>query len=124
MNKATIIGLTLAAALALGVYVVIQNVVFGDRDLQRLRKQIDNTISTKATDVSQCALMPLGAKPCGGPWEYLVYSKQSTDEGFLIELTSEYYTLDERLNADKTSDCLPAQKPSVTLNDGECIASQ
>lgn len=22
---------------------------------------------------SQCAYMPLGVKPCGGPWEYLIY---------------------------------------------------
>src|SRR2546422_474970 len=40
----------------------------------------DLTQNRTCQDTSECAALPLGSKPCGGPWTYLVYSKSTVDE--------------------------------------------
>ena len=40
-----------------------------------LRTEIESIASNRACmDGSDCSFVPLGSKPCGGPWDYLVYS--------------------------------------------------
>jgi len=73
-------------------------------------------------DLSSCASMAFGAKPCGGPWEYLVYCVDSVDEAALQRQVDEYYELNEQYNMDNgiVSDCAEVGEPTLELVDGEC----
>jgi len=55
-----------------------------------LDQQILNLIGVPTcVDVSSCASMAIGVKPCGGPWRYLVYSRAVTDEEALAAVVDE-----------------------------------
>src|SRR5690625_5406363 len=64
---------------------------YGDEQLQEIKSRIERVVGLRADEASQCRAMPIGAKPCGGPWAYFVYSASSTDEEVLKELVSAYY---------------------------------
>jgi len=71
-----------------------------------------------------CYSVGIGAKPCGGFWEYIVYSSSIDVIAFLskIETTNE---LEEQYNKKYSvpSDCFMAAPPkSVTCEDGKCSA--
>jgi hypothetical protein len=38
-------------------------------------------------DPAECAALPLGSSPCGGPWSYLVYSRSTVNETELLAMT-------------------------------------
>lgn len=66
-------------------------------------------------DDSQCRVMPLGAKPCGGPEAYVAYSTARTDERQLEALASRYREArsarNQRLGL--VSDCSVVPEPAV-----------
>lgn len=75
------------------------------------------------TDSSECASLPLGSKPCGGPWRYLVYSKTRVHE---IELQAKAIQLalyEEEYNREyrrmSTCELAPTADPAC-VND-ECV---
>lgn len=77
----------------------------------------------RAAKVSQCRFIGVGAKPCGGPWNYLVYSTMQTDETGFIKLVNEFYIIDRKYNEELRliSDCADTTPPSETyLEDGIC----
>lgn len=65
------------------------------------------------SDQFECRYVAFGSKPCGGPWEYLVYST-SIDTTELVALVSDYNDQEERynLNCGAVSDCLAVQPPT------------
>jgi hypothetical protein len=77
-----------------------------------------------ASQLSQCKLIAFGAKPCGGPWSYLVYSTANTNESRLLELVSEFNQLEEKMNEELgiASLCNLTTKPTVGLAGGVCTA--
>ncbi|MAZ66235.1 MAG: hypothetical protein CMF25_03925 [Kangiellaceae bacterium] len=71
---------------------------------------------------SQCKTLAFGAKPCGGPWEYLVYSERDVDEALLIQTAEEYNRVDEEY-AQLTiaiSTCDEAIEPVLACIDSVC----
>jgi hypothetical protein len=76
------------------------------------------------SDVSDCAAVAFGSKPCGGPWEYLVYSTATVDPGTLAEMVSEYNELDALLNQRHgiISDCSLVRAPALGCVGGRCVA--
>ena len=60
-----------------------------------------------ATSVAQCRLTAFGAKPCGGPWAYLVYSTDVTDSTELVRAVAAYTSRESQLNQElgRASDC-------------------
>lgn len=54
-----------------------------------------------------CRALPLGAKPCGGPWSYLIYSQNGTDLPQLQAKVREHSALESSLNRQSlaVSDC-------------------
>ena len=94
-----------------------------EMSLEDVAIAIDNEVGkAKADSISQCDIMPIGAKPCGGSWGYLVYSKKMSDEASLKELVDKYYELDEIRNKEEglASTCDVAQPPELTLENGYC----
>lgn len=77
------------------------------------------------TSVAQCRAVPLGAKPCGGPWSYVVYSTESTDAAALADVVARYNALEARLNRreGRVSDCQFVSRPLLDCVDGRCIGS-
>jgi len=75
-----------------------------------------------ADSIHQCAAIALGAKPCGGPSRYVVYSRQVSDEARLRMLAQRYTELEREWNAatDAISDCSLVVAPTVTLAGGQC----
>lgn len=71
-----------------------------------------------------CAAAPLGAKACGGPRDYVVYCRLTTDEG---ELTARLEALErfERAYNERygiASDCAMVMPPTVAASGGSCRA--
>ena len=97
-----------------------------ERQLDALRVEIDEEIGeAEASDVAACRTLPLGAKPCGGPWEFLVYSVEASDSTRLAELAAEYDSLDAERNraCELVSDCMMLMPPDVALDGGRCVAA-
>lgn len=77
-------------------------------------------------DVSACASMAFGAKPCGGPWEYLVYCTDSVNEDALQNLVDEYFELNQKYNAENgiVSDCAEVDEPELLIYQGICMIAE
>lgn len=90
------------------------------------RAEIEALIGTPVcSGPSDCAALPLGAKPCGGPWEWLVYSRSSVDTLALGALVNSYNTLNGELNLrwGWVSDCAVEGPPLLVCVDGVCVES-
>lgn len=77
----------------------------------------------KCMDDSQCGLRGLGSKPCGGPWEYIVYST-SIDTQRLFQMITRYNQNEDAYNRKWgiPSDCSLAPFPdSVGCLNGVCV---
>jgi len=75
------------------------------------------------SDSTECRCIGLGAKPCGGPWEYLIYSVSSVDTSALVEEVAEYNNLNAVLNQRYgwVSDCSITRVPNLGCRDGKCV---
>jgi hypothetical protein len=95
---------------------------------QELLALIEKEIGTPtATEATQCKLIPFGAKPCGGPARYLVYSTARTDEARLKQLVNEFNQLSKKINQENKllSDCMYVTEPKIEFARGVCtIAPQ
>lgn len=77
---------------------------------------IKTLISDKScNEDSQCQSIAYGAKACGGPVEYLIYSTQSVDITVLQPLVNEYNLYAEQYNSETgaMSDCLFVTPPDL-----------
>ena len=75
------------------------------------------------SDIGECRSLPLGAKPCGGPWEYLIFSTADGDTLKIREKVEEYNDWNSVLN-DRygfMSDCDLVGKPQLLCLSGECV---
>jgi hypothetical protein len=94
--------------------------------LRELNTIIQEEIGTpSAKDPAQCKSIAFGAKPCGGPTRYLVYSTDKTDEARLKQLVNESNELTKKINQEKKliSDCMVVSEPKVELVGGMCTVT-
>ena len=93
--------------------------------LVEMRGEIDALIGEAAgASIADCRYAGLGAKPCGGPWEYIVYSVSSTDSTALAIRLTEYDAFEAEMNElyGYVSDCSVPAIPVLAYEDGRCIA--
>lgn len=90
--------------------------------LDKLENEIRKMIGKSCSSDDQCFAIAFGSKPCGGPWEYLIYSVSSTDEVTLKAKVNQYNELQAELNQRKglASDCEFVVEPEVACVDGNC----
>ena len=91
--------------------------------LETMRKRIVDLIATPSCNgEGECRYIGLGAKPCGGVWEYLVYSTANVDRIELALLVSRYNALNDGYNRryNIASDCMIVMPPSVGCIEGLC----
>ena len=79
-----------------------------------------------ATSITQCRMTPFGAKPCGGPWTYLVYSIDVTDSTELARAVAAYTSRESQLNQElgRASDCQMVTPPQITFAAGQCATAR
>lgn len=92
--------------------------------LAEMHDEIVDLIGTPTcTDGSQCRVIGVGSKPCGGPWGYLIYSTANVDTVVLQALVDEHARFEEEVNRKRglISDCSIPPKPAPACADGICI---
>ena len=98
----------------------------GDRaQLAELRREIDALVGDAAgASLGDCRYLGLGAKPCGGPWEYVIYAASSTDSMALAERLTAYNAFEAEMNEryGYASDCSVPNEPVLAYRDGRCVA--
>jgi len=74
-------------------------------------------------DSADCRSIGLGRKPCGGPWEYVVYSVASVDSSELAAQVATYNQFNAELNLRYgwVSDCSVPPPPVVGCRNGRCV---
>ncbi len=74
------------------------------------------------TEATQCKVMPLGSKPCGGPSEFLVYCASGTDEKALDAKAKQASEAEKAKNAKEQTMgiCTVLAAPKVKLENGQC----
>jgi hypothetical protein len=91
--------------------------------LAEKKQEILNYIqSFSCANATECLSIAFGAKPCGGPREYLVYPN-TVDQTTLETLVSEYYEMDHQYNIETgaVSDCMVVGAPNnVNCVNGVC----
>lgn len=96
--------------------------------MRALNTEVQALISDKSCSVdSDCASLPYGAKACGGPARYLVYSTatlSAAEQQTLTETATEYSELSRQYNVDNgvISTCDVVVPPSVGCVSGQCRA--
>ena len=95
------------------------------QQMDQLKTQMTEMIGdASCTDNSQCASLAIGAKPCGGPYAYRVYSSLNTDTQKLTDLAQHYKMLNKRYNKESglMSDCMMVMPPAVACIKNTCQA--
>ena len=91
--------------------------------LAEKKQEILNYIqSFSCANATGCLSIAFGAKPCGGPREYLVYPN-TVDQTTLEIMVNEYYEMDHQYNIETgaVSDCMVVSPPNnVNCVNGVC----
>ena len=94
-----------------------------EAQLSALREKIVEMIgSAPCVNLVHCRLLPLGSLPCGGPAEYLAFSRITGSQDALENLATEYTLLDEDIQRAKSEMgiCRALPKPRLACVDGRC----
>jgi hypothetical protein len=92
--------------------------------LEKMEKEITALIGEAACgDSTDCRYIAFGAKPCGGPWRYLVYSAAALDTVELAFRVAAYNELNRDLNRRYgwMSDCSVPEPPNPGCRGGKCV---
>jgi hypothetical protein len=90
----------------------------------RLRAEIMALIGdASCRNVVNCRVVGLGARPCGGPAEYVAYSIWSTLSDDFGNLVSEYNLISEDLALDleQTGTCVQLPEPAADCVHDRCV---
>ncbi len=98
----------------------------GDRALlAEMRREIDVLVGDAAgASIADCRYAGVGSKPCGGPWEMVIYSVSTTDSTALAEWLTAYNAIEAEMNEryGYVSDCSVPNEPVLAYRDGRCVA--
>lgn len=87
--------------------------------LAQIRALIGNA---SCSDASQCRVLPIGARPCGGPEGYLAYSTSSAPEDQLLALAERHKQERTKVHAESgvMSNCRFMPAPAAVCVAGTC----
>jgi hypothetical protein len=91
--------------------------------LETMRREILAFIGTPSCGGhGECRYIGLGAKPCGGVWEYIIYSTAGIDTALLEYLVCRYNEFNDGFNRRYSiySDCMFVLPPRVGCVEGAC----
>ena len=97
-----------------------------DQKLEQLGKEIQEFAKNKAcSGGDNCRSMAMGAKICGGPTSYIIYSLSTTDEKKLIEMVNEFTALQKQINfknPNQVGTCDFIVAPKIDCRNGVCTS--
>jgi hypothetical protein len=125
----TIRRVTLATAVALALVACERSpaaptVVYDRASLEARYKAITDMIALPVCSTSlQCRSVAVGAKPCGGPWRYLVYSDVMVNEQELQRRAADLIAFEREYNTRNgiVSDCSVPHPPTPGCVDSVCV---
>jgi hypothetical protein len=91
--------------------------------LETLRAEIVTAIGEpRCANLVHCRALALGARPCGGPSEYLAYSSITGNRELLEAKAYEYGFLQEEVNRKQSAagTCAVLPQPRAACIDGRC----
>ena len=106
----------------------------GDITMQETEKAVIDDLKVEikvlagnsvCSDENTCFYVGIGAKPCGGFWEYIIYSDSIDIVSFLTKIET-LNELEKEYNEKYSiqSDCFMAMPPSsVNCEDGKCTGT-
>lgn len=87
--------------------------------------EIARTAKDTCANADDCAVIGIGARACGGPADYLVYSRAASDGSALMREVARYNAAQaeavRRSGMMSTCDVVPA--PGVACHAGRCVAA-
>lgn len=102
-------------------------VCFADSDVEaatELRERIAAmTVDARCNNIVNCRVIGLGARPCGGPEEYIPFSIWDTRIDDIESLSAEYNFLMEEIGSDsgEAGSCVVLPKPDVNCVNARCV---
>ncbi len=93
-------------------------------ELERMAGDFPHLVgAARCENVAQCRSIGIGAKPCGGPWDYLIYSILDTETGLLEARVKHYNRLQAEANrrSGAVSPCTIHPLPVLGCVDGRCV---
>jgi hypothetical protein len=123
--RALVLGLALAPALAQGGD-ASASAGNDEAALKTIRGEIINLIGEpRCANLVHCRVLPLGARPCGGPSEYLAFSSMTANRETLEAKAYEYSFLEEEVNRSKSAvgPCEVLPQPRAACIGGRCTLS-
>lgn len=93
--------------------------------LASMRREIVGLIGTPScSGDGECRYIGFGNKPCGGVWEYLIYSSATVGVAELKYAVSRYNAFNKGYNCRYTivSDCMFVMPPEIGCVEGRCAA--
>jgi len=80
-------------------------------------------VEDDCSGIGECRSFPFGAKPCGGPWEYLIYSTTNSDTLKIKEKVKKHNEWNRVLNSryGYVSDCGITEEPRLLCLNGKCV---
>lgn len=90
--------------------------------IEKKQEILDYINSFPCSSTSNCNYIAFGAKPCGGPREYLAYPS-AANQNTLENLVNEYYEMDHlyNLQTGAVSDCMVVTPPNnIDCLNGNC----
>ncbi|TVR27949.1 MAG: hypothetical protein EA390_13120 [Balneolaceae bacterium] len=99
------------------------NADLSSKTIEEVALLINEEVGTADADsADRCDFIPIGVKPAGGPWGYLVFSSEKSSRERLEELIDRYNELDAERNIEdeRMSTADFATEPALTLRNGAC----
>jgi hypothetical protein len=93
-------------------------------DTRQLQLRLERLTENKdCTEDSQCKVLGVGSRPCGGPEQYLIYSTLHTDEKMLNYTNDRYQKLKKQQNEKLglMSTCQMLMPPVSACVENKCV---
>ena len=97
------------------------------KKISKTKQELEGLVggASQCVENRDCIAVPVGEKPCGGPEQYLVYSRKSPKISDINKLVASYLSLRKLANSSDSSisDCQFVGAPKVKCNSKKvCIA--
>ncbi|MFD1816109.1 hypothetical protein ACFSDG_01015 [Pseudarcicella hirudinis] len=101
---------------------VSDNKLADEKKLEQMGADIQDFAKNKACSGDDCKVIAMGAKACGGPSSFLIYSVSKVDEKVLTDKVKAYSDFEKVINEryNRISNCAMIAIPQVDCVNGIC----